>query len=86
MLPKGKPQVPRKEVKDFIECDNCLMLFVNLGMHCFFSGGLRDYPPCGFTITPHKKESLSWEGVDFFPARCHWEQAAALPVYVSFSY
>ena len=29
------------------------------------SGGLRDYPPLGFTINPHKKGSCPGRGVDF---------------------
>ena len=51
MSPKDKRPAPRKD-NECIACDYCLMLSVNLEMHCFFSGGLCDYPSCGFTINP----------------------------------
>lgn len=38
-------------------------------------------------LTPiKKKETLSWKGVDFFPAGRYWEQAAALLKNIIFSY
>ena len=50
------------------------------------SGGLYDYLPDGFAIHPYEKEALSWEGVGFFPASHHWEQADVLLMYRSFFY
>ena len=62
--------------------NNCLMLSVNLEMCC-----VCDYPPyVWFGYEPLFKKTLSWEGTDCFPGGHHWEQADALPVYVSFPY
>ena len=62
MLPKSKHHAPGKEVNERIDCDNCLMLSVDLGMHCPFWWS-RDYPPYGFTINPLYKGAPG-RGVD----------------------
>lgn len=61
------------------------MLSVNLEM-IVLSSDLRDCHHIVLLLISYKKETLFGEGVDLFPAGHHWQQAAALPVYVSSSY
>lgn len=62
---------PGKAVHDPTECESCLTLSANLETPGL-PGGLRDYPPYGFTINSYKTETLSWAGI--LPGRHPWEQ------------